>query len=256
MAHPPAVIGKLIAVGGVIGLHWICFFGSVKAANISIGLAGLATISFFTAFTEAVFEKRMPRAIEIACGVLVLGGILLISGDLPGYRLGLGLALCGAFLAAVFPVLNRSLVKRPGMDPLVIVAWEMTGACAIALCFLSLFPRATGGLAEVAALRGWDFLWLLLLAWVCTIFAHGFHIHLLRYFTAYAMNLAFNMEAVYGIAAAALLFGEHRQLHAGFFAGTAAILLANGIEPWVRTRRARRVLPDAGGGWADKQRDL
>lgn len=237
---PSAVIGKLIGIGAVIGVHWICFFGSVKAANISIGLAGLATLSFFTAFTEAVFERRAPRAIEVACGVLVLGGILLISGYTPGYRLGLGLALAGAFLAALFPVFNRSLVRLPGMDPLVIVAWEMIGAGAVSLLALVLFPDRTGGLASLAVVRGADVFWLLLLGWACTVFAHGFQIHLLRYFTAYAMNLAFNLEAVYGIAAAVLFFGEHHHLNAGFFAGTAAILLANVIEPWMRRRRARR----------------
>src|SRR5690606_16923340 len=87
--------------------------------------------------------------------------------------------------------------------------------------------------------RGLDWLWLLLLAWVCTVFAHGFHIHLLRHLSAYTSNLAINFEPVYGIAAAALLFGEHRQLHPLFYAGVIAIVAANLLHPAL-LRRSRR----------------
>lgn len=239
---PLRTIAKLAGVGGVIGLHWLCFFGSVKAANISIGLAGLATISFFTAFSEAVFERRKPRGIEVFCGLLVLAGILLIAGYTPGYRWGLMLALAGAFLASVFPVFNRTIIKTGEMDPLVIVAWEMVGAFLVSCAVLFLFPALSGGWREVVAVHGADVIWLLVLGWICTVFAQSFQIHLLRWFTAYAMNLAFNFEAVYGIAAAALLFKEHHQLHGGFFAGTAAIVLANVIEPLIRRRRLVRAV--------------
>src|SRR5690606_18641215 len=37
-------IAKLLGVGTLIGLHWLCLFGAVKLANVSIALAGLATL--------------------------------------------------------------------------------------------------------------------------------------------------------------------------------------------------------------------
>ena len=223
-------------VGILVGLHWICFFGAIKLANVSICLAGLATISLFTAFTEPFFERRRVRPFEVLLGLLVVVGIALVAGFERGYLPGLGVALMSAFLAAIFPVLNRRLVTAGG-DPLVMVAWEMAGACAVALL---LFPLIGGG-TPLLAWKGLDWLWLLLLAWVCTICAHGFHIHLLRRLSAYTMSMAFNLEPVYGTLAAALLFGEHKELHPLFYAGMLTILLANVLHPLTLRRLAKPV---------------
>ena len=89
-------------------------------------------------------------------------------------------------------------------------------------------------------LKGWDWLWITVLALACTVFAFAFHIHLLRFLSAYTGNLAGNFEPVYGIIAAALLFGEHRQLHPGFFVGTSAILVANIAHPLILREMAHR----------------
>ncbi|MES2924829.1 MAG: DMT family transporter [Verrucomicrobiota bacterium] len=232
---PVRQAASLLGIGAIVGLHWLCFFGAIKLANISICLAGMATISLFTAFTEPLLEKRPVRPLEVALGLLVFLGIVVIAGFERGHLAGLGVALLSALLAAIFPVLNRWQVNHARHDPMLMVAWEMAGACLICLLGLAVFEGAPG-FAQLVNLQGLDWLWLLLLAWVCTVFAHGFHIHLLRRISAYTANLAFNLEPVYGIAAAAVLFGEHKQLHPGFFAGTAAILLANLLHPLILRR--------------------
>ncbi|WP_035612179.1 DMT family transporter [Haloferula sp. BvORR071] len=221
-------------VGLIVGVHWICFFGAIKLANVSISLAGMATISLFTAFTEPLMEKRRVRPFEVLLGLLVVAGIVLVAGFEHGRLLGLMVAMLAALLAAIFPVLNRKLVTMGG-DPLVMVTWEMAGAFTIAL---ALFPLVGGGVS-LLAWQKLDWLWILLLAWVCTVFAHGFHIHLLRHLSAYTTNLAFNFEPVYGMIAAALLFGEHKQLHPLFYAGMGTILLANALHPFLMRRFAK-----------------
>jgi drug/metabolite transporter (DMT)-like permease len=233
---PGPRIPALLAIGAIIGVHWMTFFGAIRVANISIALAGLATTSFFTAFTEPWIEKRRVRSLEVWLGLLVLAGLLLVAGFERGRLTGLLLALSSAFLAAVFPVLNRRLVHQPGMEPQVMIVWEMVGACLTALAALPLLHHVVPGggpgpWSGLFAWQGFDWVWLLVLALVCTVFAHGFHIHLLRHLSAYAGNLANNLEPVYGILAAAVLFGEHRHLHPGFFAGTAAIVMANVLHP-------------------------
>lgn len=222
----------LLGVGGIVGLHWICFFGAVKLANVSVCLAGMATISLFTAFTEPFLEKRRVRPFEVLLGLLVVAGIAVVAGSIGReHLLGLGVALLSAFLAAVFPVLNRRLVTT-GSDPLTMVAWEMAGALGVSLL---LFPLVGGGV-PLFAWQGLDWLWLLLLAWVCTVFAHGFHIRLLNQMSAYTMNLAFNFEPLYGILAAAVLFGEHEKLRPLFYAGMTTILVANVLHPFCLKR--------------------
>lgn len=228
----------LFGIGIIVGLHWICFFGAIKLANISICLAGLATISLFTAFTEPFFEKRRVRPFEVLLGLLVVAGICLVAGFERGRLLGLGVALLSAFLAAIFPVLNRRLVTS-GSDPTVMVAWEMSGACAVSLL---LFPWIGGGVS-LLDWKGLDWFWLLLLAWVCTIFAHGFHIRLLKHLSAYTMSMAFNLEPVYGILGAALLFGEHKQLHPLFYAGMLTILASNLLHPLILRKLGKPIPP-------------
>ncbi len=225
----------LLGIGAIIGLHWLCFFGSIKLANVSICLAGLATISLFTAFTEPLLTRRRIQPFEVFLGILVLAGILLIAGVERAHLFGLGIALIGSLLAAVFSVLNRNVVTRGG-DPLTMVGWEMTGATLVCLATLPFFDAD-----EFTALfvkRGSDWLWILLLAWVCTVFAHAYYIHLLRSLTAYSMNLAFNFEPIYGILAAAFFFKEHEDLHPAFYLGALTILAANLLHPWTR-RHAR-----------------
>ena len=227
---------SFLIVGLVIGVHWICFFGAIKLSNVSVCLAGMATISLFTAFTEPLMEKRRIRPFEVLLGLLVVVGIVLVAGFERGYLLGLLVAILSAFLAAIFPVLNRKLVTTGG-DPLVMVVWEMAGAFTAALC---LYPWVGEG-KSLFVWQRFDWLWILLLAWVCTVFAHSFHIRLLRHLSAYTTNLAFNLEPVWGILMAALLFKEHEQLHPLFYAGIGTILLANALHPLILRKLAKPV---------------
>jgi drug/metabolite transporter (DMT)-like permease len=228
---------SLLGIGAIIGWHWLCFFGSIRLSNISVCLAGMATISFFTAFTEPWLEKRRVRPLEVLLGLLVVVGILLVAGFERGHLAGLLVALLGALLAAIFPVANRCFVS---------VAWEMAGAHVLCLLALPIFGSASG-YGELFSGRPLDYAWLLVLAMVCTVFAHGFHIHLLRHMSAYTANLAINFEPIYGIAAAALVFGEHRELHPGFYLGLSTILLANLLHPWILRRLAMRAFNRASG---------
>lgn len=218
-----------------MGLHWICFFAAIKLANISICLAGLATISLFTAFSEPLLTRKPIRPYEVMLGLLVLAGIILIAGFSKGYLAGLMAALAAAVLASIFPVLNRGLVQQ-GSDPQVMVGWEMVGAFLITLPLIGFrIATGTGGWLPTPTDGGW----LLILALVCTVFGHAFHIHLLRRITAYQGNLAFNFEPVYGILAAGFLFGEWHDLHPGFYAGALTIIGANLLHPWLEKRQRR-----------------
>ncbi|MGE9269956.1 MAG: DMT family transporter [Verrucomicrobiales bacterium] len=230
----------LIAVGSIIGFHWVALFGAVKLSNVSISLAGLATISLFTAFTEPLILRRRFRPFEALLGLLVVAGIVLIAGVEKGNLLGLSTALISALLAAIFPVINQKLVHRGG-DPMVMVGWEMAGACLASLIVLPLFDPI--GYRALTTPPPSDFFWFLVLALACTVYGQAAHIKLLRKISAYAGNLAFNFEPVYGILAAAFIFQEHESLHPAFYLGALAIVAANVLHPWLERRLKTHTRP-------------
>lgn len=224
-------VRKLLLVGAIIGLHWLCLFGAVKIANVSIALAGLATMSLFTAFVEPLFTRRRIRPYEVFLGIIVFIGVGLIAGVEKSHALGLCLALLSAVFAAIFLVLNRIIVVD-GADPMVMVGWEMTAAAV--LCFAAVPIFDPTGLPALGVNNPWDWLWIGLLAIICTVFAQELTNRLLRNITAYDMNLISNLEPVYGIIAAAIIFGENENLKPTFYLGALTIILANFLHPWLQ----------------------
>jgi drug/metabolite transporter (DMT)-like permease len=224
---------KLLGVGAIIGVHWLCLFGAVKIANVSIALAGLATLSLFTAFTEPLLNRRKILKFEVFLGLIVLAGICLIAGVETHHALGLGVALFSAFLASVFLVLNRTIVINGG-DPMVMVGWEMVASTVV--CFLAIPVFDPLGFPALAVTDAMDWLWIIILAWGCTVFAQALTNRLLHSISAYNFNLAANFEPVYGILAAAVIFNEHANLKPAFYLGASAIVFSNLLHPMLQRR--------------------
>jgi tripartite ATP-independent transporter DctM subunit len=100
-------VGNLLGVGAIIGLHWLCLFGAVKLANVSIALAGLATLSLFTAFTGAS-----------GVTIVALGALLFPALQQAGYgeRFSLGLVTSagslGLLLVPSVPLILYGVVAQ------------------------------------------------------------------------------------------------------------------------------------------------
>lgn len=222
---------KALGIGCVIGLHWICFFTAIELANVSIALVGFAAMSFFTALTEPLIDRRPIRSHELILGCVVAAGIALIVGVEQDYLLGLSVALLCALLAAIFPVLNHRLVNR-GLSSRALMTYEMAGASFIAAVYLGLAPSIN---FEIPIRSDW--LPLLTLTLLCTVFAHTLHIFLLRRLSPYTSSLAMNFEPVHGIILAALVFQDYKDLHPGFYFGALTIIAANIAQPILERRR-------------------
>ena len=80
---------------------------------------------------------------------------------------------------------------------------------------------------------GWsNFLWLVLLGVVFTAFAQIEAVNLFKYFTPYTILLNVNLEPVYGIVLASLVFGNSEKMQPIFYVATGVMILAiifNGI---------------------------
>ncbi|TPE40628.1 DMT family transporter [Pontibacter mangrovi] len=243
---------QLVLIGFVIAAHWILFFAAARVASVSITLVGLATCSLWTAFLEPLFNKGKIKPHEIFLALLVIMGLYIIFQHETSFDsvLGISMAIGAALLGSIFTILNANLVKK--IPSTTITMYEMAGACLGTVLF---FPVYTAYLAEGGslnfALTSMDWVYLLVLALACTVYAYTASVRLMQRISAYTVNLTVNLEPVYGIVLAWFIFNEGEQMSRGFYVGAAVILLSVFIYPVLETldkRRRKRLqqpLPDS-----------
>lgn len=241
---PKRVLVMIIA-GVVIALHWLTFFGAIKVSNVSITLALLSTGAFFTSILEPIFYKRKVIWYEILFGLIVILGLYIIFKVETEYVLGILLALISAFLSAVFSLINGKLAKKE--DASVISFYELlTGAAAISLYLLVLSFLGDGGFNfNFFNISAEDWMWLLILASVCTAYAFIASVAVMRHLSPYTIMLTINMEPVYGILLAFWVFGSDEAMAPGFYYGAAIILTTVILNGFLKTRRKFKKQPKA-----------
>jgi len=218
---PPELTVKYMAIGVLVSLHWICFFGAVKFANASISLICMATTSFFTALIEPIVFKRKIKKDELSLGLLMIPGVLLIVNNTEWDMMtGILVGLMSAFLAALFAVLNKTLVDKA--EPLTITFLELgSGWLFLSIClpiYLIYQPDAP------FMPQGLDWLWLLILALGCTTLAYVLSLRSLKHISAFASTLTINLEPVYGIFLAWIFLNDAQELSSQFYLGCLLIL--------------------------------
>jgi drug/metabolite transporter (DMT)-like permease len=234
-------LAKIIGTGFIISLHWILFFWAARVSTVSVCLAGMATTSLWTAFIEPIVNKKKIKWYEILLGLVVISGLYIVFSFEFDYWLGLLMAVTSALLCAIFTVINGRLTKRH--SPYTITLYEMMGACTFAGVFVLVYSGFFSD-QSVQFPLAMDWLWLLILGGVCTVFAFTVSVELMRRLTAFAINLTYNLEPVYGIILAVLVFGERERMTTGFYLGTLIILVSVLLYPlfvyWDKRRMAKR----------------
>lgn len=231
-AIPPRLMLAYAGIGVLVALHWLTFYGSIKLANASIGATCIALATPFTAFIEPKLVGRRFSLREFLLGIAVLPGVALVVGGVPGsMRLGIAVGALSALFVALFSSLNKRLVEHG--DALAVTALEL-GAGTLLLTVLAplmsvVFP-ALGG-TPFALPDSRDALLLLALALVCTLLPFTLSLVALRHMSAFAAQLAVNLEPVYAIVLAALLLGEQHELTPMFYLGVGIILAAVFAHP-------------------------
>lgn len=220
---------QLLATGGiVVALHWFTFFYSAKISTIAISLVGLSTTSLWTSFIEPLWNKKPIKPIQVIFGGIVILGLYLIFLYEFQHIWGLILSIICAILGAIFSVLNGEFSKK--YSPQIITFYEMLGV-AISTFIPILYILNSNNVHISVIPQGLDWLWLLVLAFVCTNYAYTESVNLVRIFSAFTFNLTLNLEPVYGIVLAYLVFGEKERMTAGFYTGTLVILATVLIYP-------------------------
>ncbi len=235
LSVPPSDRLRLLGTGVLLGLHWLAFFGAARLANASVCLAGMATSSLWASLLEPLILRRRVRGLEVIMGAVVMAGLYLIFRFEFDKVAGLLVAIFSAMLSSLFTVINSRFTQR--LPALVISFYELAGAFLTSLILLGLYLWNEGQTADMLIpQRPMQWLWLLLLAGVCTVYAYTAGVQLLRKFSPYLAVLTVNLEPVYGIMLAVLIFGKSENMTPGFYAGTLVILIAVLAYPFLTNR--------------------
>ena len=219
---------KFSIAGIIIALHWITFFESIKQANISIALAMFSTGAFFAALIEPLFFKRKIIWYEVFFGILIIFGVLLITKAEMQYINGIILGISSAVFSTLFAVVNGKFVKR--YSPSVISFYEFISGVFFITLFIFFFR---GGFDfEFFKLSISDYTYLFILASVCTAYAFIAVVHVMKYISPYSVVLSYNLEPIYGIVLAIILFPLKEKMSTEFYIGAGIIIntvIINGI---------------------------
>ena len=238
---PRASLIPILGTGALIAAHWILFFAAARVANVSVCLAGMATCSLWTSFLEPLFNRKKVQRFEVLLGLLGLAGIWVIFQFDFQYKWGIIMAIMSAFLSALFTVLNGNFTKSH--NAYTITFYEMIGAWVSIVIFLPFYEAflAEGGIIRLQP-EPMDWVYLLILALVCTVYAYSESVELMKRLSAFIINLTVNLEPVYGIILALILFPEKEKMPGNFYLGTGLILMAVLLYPLLNRYYKRKPL--------------
>ncbi|NQX81139.1 MAG: EamA family transporter [Flavobacteriaceae bacterium] len=208
--------------GGIlICLHWVAFFSSIKESTISIALTMLSTGTLFAAFIEPIVFKRKVKLSEIVCGVLIIIGVSVIFRVNSQYTLGIMYGLAASLLSATFSVCNGLWVKKN--PPTTITFYQLF----LGIISLSIYMAYQGYFtASFFVLTTEDWIYLGILSSVCTAYAFIASVKVMRFLSPYTVMISVNLEPIYGILLAVIIFDEAKQMTPAFYMGTGIILLS------------------------------
>jgi drug/metabolite transporter (DMT)-like permease len=209
-------------IGTIQALHWVCFYGSIKYANVTIALTCLSTAALLSSLLEPVILKKKFDPFEILLGAFAIAGILVIYNTHLQFSIGIVIGLLSALLTVIVSVLNKKMIDT--YEPESITLYQLSGGFAgltlLIPLYHYLFPAS-----QLIPLK-WDWLWLILLSWICTIFTFFLYIRSLKKVSAFTMNLTLTLEPIYGIILAFVIFRENEHLSRWFYVGFALIIIA------------------------------
>lgn len=213
---------KILGVGFLLGFHWLFFYGSIKYANVSIGIICFSLVSLFTALIEPVINRHRISFMELFFSLITLFGIMLIFHFDSRYQLGIMLGVISSFLAALYTITNKKVATHHPSVTMLLYEF-LGGTIALGLImpvYLHFFPVQT----LIPSFR--DIVYLLLLSFFCTIGLYFLQIQVLKKISAFTVNLTYNLEPVYTVILAMIIFQENKDLNAAFYIGMGLIILS------------------------------
>jgi len=233
---------SIIITGFVVCLHWLTFYASIKASNVSIALSCFASVSLFSALLEPLFYRKKINKQNIILALFVLVGIYIIFAFQQLYAMGIVLALISALLGALFTILNKIFVSNDEPAPVTFI--ELLSGFVFLSILLPLILPAFNVSFQIPSTIDW--VWLLLLSVVCTSVAFTLSLEALKKVSAFTMNLSVNLEPLYSIVLAIILFKEDELLNNGFYIGAVIVISSVFIHSLMQYRVRDKSISEQG----------
>ena len=226
------IIIKFLLTGLAIALHWIFFFEAIKVSTVSVTLATLSSATLFTAILEPLFFKRKIIVYETIFGIIIILGLYLIFNFERKYQLGIIYTLFSAFMASLFTVINGKFASK--YNPGTVALYEMAGG----FIGITLFFVAQSKLnIHILYISKSDLMYLLILGIICTAFAFVVSIFIMKELSPFTVTMTINLEPVYGIFLAFLIFGASEKMTLQFYLGTLIILTSIFTNGWLKRKK-------------------
>lgn len=213
---------RVAFISSFIAIHWVLFYASIKLAGVSLAMVCLSSISLFTAFLEPIILKTKFSPIQFVFALLAILGVYIMASGQLDQLYGILIGLASAFFSALFTVFNKRIL--PKFRPRMLSFIEMSFGFVVLSILLPIFSIFFPMDFSMPAINDW--VYLLILSLFCTVLAFNLSLNSLSSLSAYTVNLAINLEPVYGIILAFIIFKEYELLGPGFYVGTMFILLA------------------------------
>ena len=223
---PPVKEFKNLGLASLfVVIHWIFFFGSIEASTLSIGVVCMSTQAFMMSFLQPIITKSKIMIHEILLGIVVVIAIALIFGFEYKYKVGIIMGLTSSLFGVLFTIMNEGMIKR--MSATIIAGWEM----GLGVLLLGIYILLSSSFSLKAMQpQGNDWYYLILLGTICTAVAFPVSVHIMKKLSAYAVSLSVNLEPVYTILLALVIFGEKEKMSVGFYVGTLLLLTSVLLE--------------------------
>lgn len=223
----------IAGIGTILALHWVCFYASIKLANVTIALTCLSTTALIASLVEPLILRRRFDRVEIFLGLFAVAGILIIYNTHLQFSTGIVIGLLSSLFTVLVSVLNKKIIDRYHAEN--ITLYQLTGGFVGLTILLPLFNLFFT--EQWTTPTAWDWVWLFVLSWVCTILTFFLYIRALKNVSAFTMNLILTLEPIYGIILAFLIYKENRLLSYWFYVGFALIAVAVVFHTWRLLRR-------------------
>ena len=216
---------QLCGCGALLGVHWMLFYGSIKASNVSIGVICFSLIGFFTALFEPLIYKRKISWVELLFSLITVAGVLCIFSLDARYRYGIMIGIASSAVCALYAICNKK--ASVGVRSRTVLMYQMSGGLIMVSAIIPFYLMVFPSLQPVVVIPQDSNLWFMLChALFCTVGMYLLQIQALKRLSAFTVNLTYNLEPCYTIILAFLIFGEGREINFSFYIGITLILLS------------------------------